>query len=157
MEQVADTEHEPGGGVDGRWFIIAAAVFVAAIAAYFAFGMPGMDHDPGTAGMSSMDEADMSLGVDDFAERMASPDAFVVNVHEPDEGAIAGTDATIPYRQVATDDRLPSDTSTPILLYCKTGRMSAEAMSDLMDAGYTDVAHLDGGMDAWVRAGRSLQ
>jgi len=69
----------------------------------------------------------------------------------------AGTDATIRYGRVADDGRLPQDRSTPILLYCKTGRMSQEAATALMDAGFTDVVYLDGGMVAWDAAGRPLE
>lgn len=159
VEPVSVTEP----GVDGRRFIIGALVVLAAIAAivaYFTFGMPGMDHGAGSsgmAGMASMDRSEMTVGVDEFASRMASSEAFVVNVHVPDEGSIKGTDAAIPYDAIVGDDRLPADKATPVLLYCKTGRMSATAVSALMGAGYTDVVHLDGGMDAWVAAGRSLQ
>jgi len=88
---------------------------------------------------------------------MAAPDGFVINVHVPDEGSIPGTDAAIPFDQVVGDERLPEDRSTAILLYCKTGRMSADAAMALMKAGYLDVVHLEGGMDAWIAAGRRLE
>lgn len=152
---VTEQEREPG--VDGRRIIVLAAVAVAAVAAYFAFAMPGMDHGGGSAGMASMELSEMAVGVDEFASRLASSDAFVVNVHVPDEGTIEGTDASIPYNEIVGDERLPPDKTTPIVLYCKTGRMSAEAATALMDAGYSDVVQLDGGMDAWVAAGRTLQ
>ena len=157
MNEATATEREPEPGVDGRRMIAVAAVAAAAVVAYFAFGMPGMDHGGGSDGMASMDHSAMTIGVDEFAFRLASSDAFVVNVHVPDEGSIEGTDAWIPYDEIVDDDRLPADRGTPILLYCKTGRMSAEAATALMDAGYSDVAHLDGGMDAWVAQGRSLE
>ena len=157
MNEAAATDREAESGVDGRRIVAVAAVAVAALAGYFAVGMPGMGHDGESDGMASMDDSARALGVDEFASRLASPDAFVVNVHVPDEGSIEGTDASIPYDEIVADDRLPPDRSTPILLYCKTGRMSEEAATALMDAGYTNVVHLDGGMDAWVAAGRTLQ
>jgi len=156
MEQ--STANEPASGVSGSRVIALFVVGIVAVVAYFALGMPGMDHGGGgMAGMGAMDPSDMAVGVDDFAARMTGSDAFVVNVHVPDEGSIAGTDAAIPYDQVVGDDRLPGDTSTPILLYCKTGRMSADAATALMGAGYRNVVYLDGGMDAWAAAGRPLQ
>lgn len=157
MEEVPVTDPMPERGVDGRRVVVAAVVVVAAIAAYFALGMPGMGHGGGTGTMEPMDASTMDVGVEEFATRIASSDSFVVNVHVPDEGTIGETDAAIPYRDIVGDDRLPEDRSAPILLYCKTGRMSAEAATALMGAGYTDVVHLDGGMDAWVAAGRSLR
>lgn len=144
-------------GVYGQRVVVGLVVALVFVVGYFALGMPGMDHGGGgTSGMGAMDASDMAVGVDDFATRMAEPDAFVVNVHVPDEGGIAGTDAAIPYDRVAGDAGLPDDTATPIVLYCQTGRMSAEAATTLMDVGYADVVHLDGGMDAWVAAGRSI-
>lgn len=153
---MVETTQEPKaqGQVNGRWVIAGLAALFVVVVGYFVLGMPGMNH--GGSGMAGMDTADMAVGVEDFERRMAEPDAFVVNVHVPDEGSIAGTDATISYDRVVGDDRLPDDRSTPILVYCKTGRMSADAATALMDAGYRDVAYLDGGMDAWQAAGRRL-
>lgn len=149
---------EAVAGVSGSRVIVAIGVVVAAVVGYFVLGMPGMDHGGGgMAGMASMSSSEMAVGVDAFADRLTEADAFVVNVHVPDQGSIAGTDAAIPYDRIVGDSRLPEGKSTPVLLYCKTGRMSAEAATALMDAGYTDVVYLDGGMDAWTAAGRSLE
>lgn len=93
----------------------------------------------------------------EFAAVVAAPATFVLNVHTPDEGSITGTDAAIPFDQLR--DRaaqLPSDRATPIAVYCRTGRMSAEAVGTLADLGFTDITELDGGMDAWQQAGRRL-
>lgn len=158
MGDVTSTQTRADAGVSGSRVLAVLVVGVVAVVGYFALGMPGMDHGGAEmAGMGSMDTAGIAVGVDEFAGRMAAPTAFVVNVHVPDSGGIAGTDVAIPYDRVAGDDRLPEDPSTPILLYCKTGRMSEEAATSLMDAGYGDVVYLDGGMDAWTAAGRRLE
>lgn len=138
-----------------------AALAVALFLGYLVAGMPGMDHEASGADetMPSMDHGSMayaSLPPDDFAARMAQG-AFVVNVHRPYEGEIDGTDAYIPFDQIVGDRRFPSDTDAPILLYCQTGRMSETAAEDLVGAGYTEVAHLEGGMDAWEAAGMPLR
>jgi len=152
------TTDDAVAGVSGSRVIAAIGVVVAAVVGYFALGMPGMDHGGGgMAAMAGMDASDMAVGVDAFAARLRASDAFVVNVHVPDEGSIAGTDAVIRYDRIVGDARLPEDKSTPVLLYCKTGRMSADAATALMDAGYTDVVYLDGGMDDWTAAGRTLE
>lgn len=93
----------------------------------------------------------------EFAALLEQPDTFGLNVHTPDEGSIAGTDAEIPYDRL-TDlaDRLPADRGTPIAVYCRTGRMSAEAISTLGELGYRNVTELSGGMVAWGQSGRDL-
>lgn len=90
-------------------------------------------------------------------EMVKSKDFFFVNTHVPYEGEIAYTDAVIPYNE--TTERLgeyPADKSAKIVLYCRSGRMSAIAAEELVKAGYNDVLNLDGGMAAWERAGFEL-
>ena len=96
------------------------------------------------------------LPVTSFANRLKDPDSFVINVHVPYEGEIEGTDAFIPFDEIAGDDRLPADKEAEILLYCRSGRMSAEAATTLVDEGYTNVYELQGGMNAWEAAGRKI-
>lgn len=93
----------------------------------------------------------------DFASVLAADDVLVVNVHVPDEGSIPGTDVAVPFDEIRDRSaELPQDRDTPLAVYCKSGRMSAEAVSTLQQLGYTDVVELRGGMDAWIAAGREL-
>jgi rhodanese-related sulfurtransferase len=80
---------------------------------------------------------------------------FVLNVHAPYEGELDGTDAIIQdWRNIAGHlDQLPEDKDTPILVYCRTGRMSLTAIDQLKALGYTNLYHLDGGMADWDLAG----
>ncbi len=43
------------------------------------------------------------------------------------------------------------------ILYCASGGRSALAVLTLQELGYTDVAHLDGGITAWLAAGRPVE
>jgi rhodanese-related sulfurtransferase len=43
------------------------------------------------------------------------------------------------------------------ILYCAAGSRSALGVVTLHKLGYRDVAHLDGGIQAWTAAGRSTQ
>ena len=80
-----------------------------------------------------------------------------INVHTPYEGEIEKTDTFIAYDQVvAQSASLPKDKSAPIILYCKSGRMSTEALLTVRKLGYTNVRHLTGGMDAWQKTGGKL-
>jgi rhodanese-related sulfurtransferase len=91
-----------------------------------------------------------------FADRMQNKDAFVINVHIPYEGELEQTDEFIPFDKIVGDSRLPKDKNGEILLYCRTGRMSEEAGTALHNVGYTNIAHLEGGMRGWEGAGRQL-
>ena len=91
-----------------------------------------------------------------FEERMKNDKAMVINVHVPYEGELAGTDAFIPYDRIKGDSRLPKDKGTELLLYCRSGNMSEEAAVDLHEEGYTNIAHLEGGMKAWEASGRQI-
>jgi rhodanese-related sulfurtransferase len=141
--------------------VIAAAII--AVVAYFALGMPGMDHGDGTQphDMSNMQSAasgnePSELAPSEFEDAVARPLGVVINVHVPYEGEIPGTDANVPYDAIENSAVLPSDGSEPILLYCKTGEMSRIAAETLASMGYTNVQVLAGGMDAWDESGRSL-
>ena len=80
-----------------------------------------------------------------------------INVHAPYEGEIEKTDAFIAYDKIIENSNLlPKDKNAPIILYCKTGRMSAEALETVKKLGYTNVKHLAGGMDNWEKAGGNL-
>lgn len=93
----------------------------------------------------------------EFADLVAEDSTFVLNVHVPDEGTIAGTDGAIPFDEVAASATvLPADRGATIAVYCLSGNMSATAVADLARLGYTDVVELDGGMHAWVADGREL-
>jgi rhodanese-related sulfurtransferase len=91
-----------------------------------------------------------------FEERMKNDKAMVINVHTPYEGELAGTDAFIPYDKIKDDPRLPEDKGTELLLYCRSGHMSEQAAVDLHEKGYTNIAHLEGGMKAWEASGRKV-
>jgi len=92
-----------------------------------------------------------------LAEMLKSKDFFFVNVHIPYAGEIAATDAFIPYDQTAQQiAQYPSDRQAKIVVYCRSGRMSAIAADELAKAGYTRIWNLDGGMSAWEQAGYPL-
>ena len=99
-----------------------------------------------------------SISVPQLQAMRENGHALLVNVHIPFEGAIPGTDVSIPFNQISDHlDQLPSDKAAPVVLYCKTGPMSVRAATTLVGLGYTRVYTLAGGFKAWEAAGNPLQ
>ena len=83
---------------------------------------------------------------------------FFVNVHVPYEGEIEKTDAFIPYDQIDQNlNKLPKNKNAKIVLYCKSGRMSAIVAKRLTELGYTNVYNHILGMHDWQSKGFSLK
>jgi phage shock protein E len=90
-------------------------------------------------------------------QRLKDPSTVLVNVHVPYEGEIPGTDAFIPYTEIAQRiSDLPAD-PTKLVIYCRSGNMSTEAAQELVAAGYQGFAELSGGFYAWEAAGLALR
>lgn len=69
-------------------------------------------------------------------------------------GNIPGTDQFINYPNISSNmDKLPSDKSATIVVYCSVGTKSAEAASYLVGEGYTFVYNLAGGTAGWRNQG----
>jgi rhodanese-related sulfurtransferase len=101
-----------------------------------------------------------NVGPDELNTMLENKDFVFVNVHIPFEGDIADTDLSIPYDQVteaANLAQLPADKDAKVVLYCRSGRMSAIAAEALLKEGYTNLWNLDGGMVAWEQAGYPIE
>lgn len=105
-----------------------------------------------------------NLTVDDVVTELEDENAVLVDIREPGElektGSIPGAvhaprgmlefyaDPTTPYHMDVFDrDRR-------IILHCASGGRSALAADTLAEMGYSDVAHLDGGITAWIESGQ---
>ena len=85
------------------------------------------------------------------AMKEAGEDFLLVDVREPAEWEIV----RIPGAQLIPKGDLPSQLSElpqdkPIILYCKTGVRSAEALATLKGAGFSTAKHVQGGVTAWA-------
>jgi rhodanese-related sulfurtransferase len=96
----------------------------------------------------------VDITVQDLDRMLDTKDFFFVNVHIPYEGEIPNTDAFIAFDEIQMHlAEFPGEVDAKIVLYCRSGSMSAIAARDLVNAGYTNVFNLDGGFRAWAQAG----
>lgn len=91
-----------------------------------------------------------------LAEMLTAKDFTFVNVHIPYDGEIEQTDAFLPFDDVDGLRAALPDPDAKIVLYCRSGSMSTTAAQALVEAGYTNVWELDGGMNAWRAEGYTL-
>ena len=64
----------------------------------------------------------------------------------------------IPHNELASRlKELNAAPGRPIVLYCKSGRRAGMAATVLAGAGYTDLHHLTGDMNAWSAAGLATE
>ena len=108
-----------------------------------------------------------NLTVDEAKQELESGNAVLVDLREPGEreqhGAIPGAvhaprgmlefyaDPTTAYHKPELDP------GRRIILHCASGGRSALAAVTLRELGYDNVAHLDGGMNAWKAAGEPVE
>lgn len=108
-----------------------------------------------------------NLDVEAVADEIESGDALVVDLRESEErqehGAIPGAlhaprgmlefyaDPSTPYHKEGFDP------GNRVILHCASGGRSALGVETLRALGYKNVAHLDGGFNAWKAAGKPVE
>ena len=98
------------------------------------------------------------------------PNTLVVDVRDAEStsatglirGAVNVSLAMLPVRadlvvpEEARDPRL-QDRSRPIITTCESGPNGARGTKLLKDMGFRDVHYIEGGMQAWIEAGLSIE
>jgi rhodanese-related sulfurtransferase len=108
------------------------------------------------AGLAKNGDGYVDLTVQQLADALPAKGFTLVNVHVPYAGELPQTDLFMPYDEIVQQTNKLPDKSAPIVLYCRSGRMSTEAAKSLVKLGYTNIMELDGGMSAWESAGHEV-
>jgi molybdopterin/thiamine biosynthesis adenylyltransferase/rhodanese-related sulfurtransferase len=96
---------------------------------------------------------DSTITAPELKAMLDNDDIFLVDVREPNEYEIVSIPGAtlIPkgeFLSGAALERLPQDKK--VVLHCKSGARSAEALAIVKNAGFSDAVHLGGGVLAWV-------
>ncbi len=109
-------------------------------------GVPGHDHDEGSAG------ADWDISAPELSARLGQNHLKLLDVREPHELEISAIPnaVNIPLGQLAA--RLSElDSAEDMVVFCKAGTRSARALELLVSAGFKKVKNLKGGINAWAK------
>jgi sulfur-carrier protein adenylyltransferase/sulfurtransferase len=128
--------------------ICSPAAEITELIDYEAFcGVPGHDHDEGSAGEG------WDITPQQLVERLESGNSIrLIDVREPHELEISRLPEAdlIPMGQLAA--RLSElDSAEELVLFCKSGARSARALELLASAGFRKIKNLKGGINAWAR------
>ncbi len=99
--------------------------------------------------------ADSTISVEELKDMIDSGKEFeLIDVREPNEYEIV----SIPGAKLIPKDEILSGRALaglpqnrPIVLHCKTGARSAEALAAVQAAGFRDAVHVQGGVTAWAK------
>lgn len=107
-----------------------------------------------------------NLSPDQVKEELSKGKATLIDIRESEElkqnGRIEGaTHAPRGMLEFYADESLPYhrpefDKNKRIILHCASGGRSALAAATLKSMGYTNVAHMDGGLKAWKESGKPV-
>jgi rhodanese-related sulfurtransferase len=105
-----------------------------------------------------------NVSVQEAKEMVEKGDVFILDVRTPDEfnsshiegatlipvSSVSGSNLSSDRLLKARIDEVPKK---KILVYCRTGRRSNTASTMLVNAGYSQVYNMEGGITAWTDAG----
>ncbi len=86
--------------------------------------------------------------------------AVIIDVREDDEWQAQHIDGAIhlPLGQLSSRlKELEQYKNTTIITQCRSGKRSAQALDLLKVAGFTQVYNMDGGLQAWQKAGLAIK
>lgn len=107
-----------------------------------------------------------NLSPDQVQDELSKGNATLIDIRESEElkqnGKIAGSvhaprgmlefyaDSSLPYHKPEFDK------NKRLILHCASGGRSALATATLKKMGYENIAHMDGGINAWKESGKPI-
>lgn len=143
-------------GLGGVWWIVIAVVAIGALLVF----MPRRPSPTGTAPQGQVQQSPSAAALPpevtvEQAAEMRDKGSFMLDVRQPDEWAAGHMPGSklIPLDELESRlAEVPRDQE--IVVVCHSGNRSKQGRDILVQAGYTQVASLSGGLSAWEAAGR---
>lgn len=135
---------------------LAVLVVGAQLLVIAACGADGGSNGPDIGAVSGI----RLVSVDDAAATLESPpDELVIldvrTIEEFEEARLADATMIDFYRDDFADQLAELDRDQPYLLYCRSGNRSGQTRALMEDLGFTNVADIDGGINAWIGDGQA--
>jgi adenylyltransferase/sulfurtransferase len=109
-------------------------------------GVPGHDHDEGSAGEK------WDITAPELSERMKHNHLKLLDVREPHELQISALPDAINIPLGTLAARMSElDSADEMVIFCKSGTRSTRALELLATAGFKKVKNLKGGINAWAQ------
>jgi adenylyltransferase/sulfurtransferase len=107
----------------------------------------------GTENVEETEKLMVEISALDLKSKMDSGEQFtLIDVREPHEYAVARIPGSILVPLGSVAQRLTEfDRSDTIVLHCKSGKRSAQALEIMREGGFKNLANLKGGILAWSR------
>ena len=101
-----------------------------------------------------------ALSVNEFKKAIKQKEVTILDVRTPEEFADGHIRKAVNVDWKNSEEfkakALQLDKSTPLYLYCRSGVRSTQASNWLLTNGFTDVRDLNGGFEAWKKAGKRV-
>jgi sulfur-carrier protein adenylyltransferase/sulfurtransferase len=109
-------------------------------------GVPGHDHEEGSAGTS------FDITASELANRLKQNHLKLLDVREPHELEISALPGAVNIPLGTLAARLSEiDSAQEMVVFCKSGSRSTRALELLASAGFKKVKNLKGGINAWAK------
>ena len=85
----------------------------------------------------------------------SSPDTVILDIRTPEEtneGHIDGAVFADFHAEDFTQQLSKLDRETPYIVHCRSGGRSTKALTTLKALGFSNITHMDGGIQGWTKA-----
>jgi len=139
-----------------NWIIIAVVAIIVLLGVYLSRNdAKTKQNDINTNSIEKAEQISyQKISSQELNDALENKDFTLVDVHVPEQVHIPKTDFMVPYNEIDKLVEALPDKNAKIVLYCRSGGMSAVAAKALVERGYTNIFNLTNGMNSWKAENR---